>query len=517
MENGDLSQVRRLEELIMYPRETIDIEIKPWLDLNSNEDKANLAQAVLALANHGGGFVILGFQEKDNTWKPDEERPNDFKFYNQDIVNGIIQSYAEPPFHCELHLVKHRNLGVFPVIIVPGGHKVPIRSKRDGPEKKHVKQNTYYIRRPGPKSEPPQTGREWDELINRCVRANKEQMVNQFREIIYGINSVQTEKTELDTSLQIFREFIEQAKERWQSLVESELANEYPNRYSRGVWTASYQIIGDIQSIPLPQFKAVLDQVKGNETGWPPWWVPTRREIAPYVFNELIECWLKDTYSVDGAHSDFWRASPSGLMFLLRGYQEDSEAKGVEPGTIFDLTLPVWRTGECLLHAERLSAVRVSVGRRRRAWHRADRRGGAPGLPHHALFLLQHPHQSDGLVLAASPPAHLEASRGGQRERAHGPADRVGRRPGNRLLGAVPDGPAVPDLRRFSAGAVWPAHALALVAARPADRGGRDGAGRGGAAALVCGTAAEHSRVRCSADSQPGGRAPGARLPEGVH
>ena len=360
LENGDLSQVRRLEELIMYPRETIDIEIKPWLDLNSNEDKANLAQAVLALANHGGGFVILGFQEKDNTWKPDEERPNDFKFYNQDIVNGIIQSYAEPPFHCELHLVKHRNLGVFPVIIVPGGHKVPIRSKRDGPEKKHVKQNTYYIRRPGPKSEPPQTGREWDELINRCVRANKEQMVNQFREIIYGINSVQTEKTELDTSLQIFREFIEQAKERWQSLVESELANEYPNRYSRGVWTAAYQIIGDIQSIPLPQFKAVLDQVKGNETGWPPWWVPTRREIAPYVFNELIECWLKDTYSVDGAHSDFWRASPSGLMFLLRGYQEDSEAKGVEPGTIFDLTLPVWRTGECLLHAERLSRTIAS-------------------------------------------------------------------------------------------------------------------------------------------------------------
>lgn len=34
LENGDLYQVRRLEELIMYPGETLDIEIKPWLDLS---------------------------------------------------------------------------------------------------------------------------------------------------------------------------------------------------------------------------------------------------------------------------------------------------------------------------------------------------------------------------------------------------------------------------------------------------------------------------------------------------
>jgi hypothetical protein len=42
------------------------------------------------------------------------------------------------------------------------------------------------------------------------------------------------------------------------------------------------------------------------------------------------------------------------MMFLLRGYQEDSDA-GVEPGTVLDVTLPIWRIGECLLHAERLA------------------------------------------------------------------------------------------------------------------------------------------------------------------
>jgi hypothetical protein len=42
-------------------------------------------------------------------------------------------------------------------------------------------------------------------------------------------------------------------------------------------------------------------------------------------------------------------------MFLLRGYQEDGVPDRVKPGTVFDLTVPIWRVGECLLHAERFA------------------------------------------------------------------------------------------------------------------------------------------------------------------
>lgn len=44
------------------------------------------------------------------------------------------------------------------------------------------------------------------------------------------------------------------------------------------------------------------------------------------------------------------------MMFLLRGYDEDSKSE-LEPGKVLDLTLHVWRVGECLLHAERLANV----------------------------------------------------------------------------------------------------------------------------------------------------------------
>ena len=48
----------RLTDLLVDPMEALDFEVKNWLDLqDSNSDKATLAKAVLALANHGGGFI----------------------------------------------------------------------------------------------------------------------------------------------------------------------------------------------------------------------------------------------------------------------------------------------------------------------------------------------------------------------------------------------------------------------------------------------------------------------------
>ena len=98
----------------------------------------------------------------------------------------------------------------------------------------------------------------------------------------------------------------------------------------------------------------MIETTKGSETGWPVWVVMHRDELRPVLHQGTIECWLKDTRFGDAAHSDFWRATPDGRAFLLRGYQEDT-FEGIEPGTAFELTLPIWRVGECLLHAARMA------------------------------------------------------------------------------------------------------------------------------------------------------------------
>ena len=67
-----------------------------------------------------------------------------------------------------------------------------------------------------------------------------------------------------------------------------------------------------------------------------------------------MECYLGDGDAEPG-YADFWRASKKGQAFLLRGYKEDGLTDEVKPGAILDLAFPIWRVGECLLHAERLA------------------------------------------------------------------------------------------------------------------------------------------------------------------
>ena len=96
-------------------------------------------------------------------------------------------------------------------------------------------------------------------------------------------------------------------------------------------------------------------------------WYPTRRGIEPYAIDGAVECWLGGDPETrveerDAAHSDFWRIHPDGLAFLLRGFQEDGmdeQRRGRAPvpaATVFDITLPVWRVGETLLHARSLAS-----------------------------------------------------------------------------------------------------------------------------------------------------------------
>ena len=63
MSNGE-DLTRRLADLLRDPRETLDVELKVWLDIAANaEHKATLAKALIALANHGGGYVVFGFAQ----------------------------------------------------------------------------------------------------------------------------------------------------------------------------------------------------------------------------------------------------------------------------------------------------------------------------------------------------------------------------------------------------------------------------------------------------------------------
>src|SRR5690242_3660973 len=92
-----------IDELLAEPREALDVEVKEWLDLTDNAHRALVAKEVIALANHGGGYVVVGFEElADGTFRPAANRPANLDAWSQDSIQGIVAKYLDPTIQCRV-------------------------------------------------------------------------------------------------------------------------------------------------------------------------------------------------------------------------------------------------------------------------------------------------------------------------------------------------------------------------------------------------------------------------------
>jgi hypothetical protein len=125
-------------------------------------------------------------------------------------------------------------------------------------------------------------------------------------------------------------------------------------RYQWGTYTFAYCFEPGAVEVPLDELHHHLAAVPGH-TGWRPWWTPTTK-FVPRIDAGVLECWMfgPEQLFPDPAHSDFWRASPRGELYLRRGYDEDSHDPLV-PGRAFSDTLTIERTAEVLLHVDGLA------------------------------------------------------------------------------------------------------------------------------------------------------------------
>jgi len=80
----------RIQELIDRPTESLAIELKQWIDPNSQEGKAKIVKACLAIRNYNGGYIVIGFNDKSR--EPDLKNvPKDVKkIFHLDKIQSII-------------------------------------------------------------------------------------------------------------------------------------------------------------------------------------------------------------------------------------------------------------------------------------------------------------------------------------------------------------------------------------------------------------------------------------------
>lgn len=354
----------RFEDWLISPTESLDFEVKGWLDLNDAEARGAVAKALIALENHGGGFLLIGFKEDKQRLIPDPERPPTLEPYGTDEINAILKKCAEPPFHAHVTFQKHLELGKdFPLIRVTGASTFPVRSCSATPNGT-LKQNVYYIRRPGPASESPMDGAEWDTLIRRCVLKQRGEIVEILRSFIPSVAPGDLQA--IVDARAALNHFASDSFSRWWK-INSALPAEDPSKIKDGWFSFACQIVGQSKNLPAAQILQSVEKLR-KYTGWPIFVTLHQPENKPYLTNGAIEASLTKLKMPSPAHADFWRVHPEGYFYVLRGYQEDdletlSETRQKRaPGTGMDLTLPVWRVAEFLLRSEELGRTMYEDG-----------------------------------------------------------------------------------------------------------------------------------------------------------
>lgn len=292
--------------------------------------------------------MVIGFEElTDGTFQPASNRPTTLEAWSQDGIQSIVSKYVEPTVQCR---VVHRGAekAKHPIIIVPGGHRIPVRARSGSPDGK-LQVHRIYIRRPGPASEEPRAAEEWDRFFERCLQNRQAELVEAMRTILAGTLPAVAPPTRLDA----LTEFSSAAALRWEKRI-TKLPNDAPPRLPYGFYDFAAIIEGNVKRPTLGALREIISREIHNYSGWPPFLTLNRAPFAPAAVDGAVEFWRgpdTDGSFTKPAQHDFWRVSPDGLLFTRRGYQEDGGYKDRPPGTSLDITTPTLRIGEAILNA----------------------------------------------------------------------------------------------------------------------------------------------------------------------
>ena len=177
-----------LSELVSGKSEDLGVEYKAWMDTGEGNARANLARHIAALANHGGGYVVFGVD--DRTCQPLGETSFDRKLFGQDAMAGIARKYLAPRVAVLVELAEHAGVS-YPVVIVPGHGARPIVAIADGPQdptgrRVGIRLGEIYIRAAGPESVQIRSPDDWNALLDRCLAHRADLLGQILRQTIAG-------------------------------------------------------------------------------------------------------------------------------------------------------------------------------------------------------------------------------------------------------------------------------------------------------------------------------------------
>jgi len=353
----------RIQELIERPGESLSVELKRWIDPDSSDGIAKIVKTALALRNHGGGYLIIGFD--NDTLKPDTENvpENVREKYHIDKIQGVVSRFSSESFEVIVDFPK-KDGQEYPVIVIPSDVKTPVATKSDLVDNGHklIRTDTVYVRSLKANNTPSTTqatSKDWPNIVEVCFD-NREADIGRFLrrhlgglspEIIREFVSAISQKAEPEPTIEdLLSKHLEESEKRYESVIHERNLT-FPEH---GAWEVALLIIGEVP--PYTANKDFLNLLGSNNpgyTGWPVW-LDSRafsdRDSRPFVMDRVWESIIVSLGTAWSNQIDFMRLDPRGKFYLRRALPDDISAsqRAPKPMKYLDFGLPIIRSAEAI-------------------------------------------------------------------------------------------------------------------------------------------------------------------------
>ncbi|MCJ9671436.1 RNA-binding domain-containing protein [Neorhizobium sp. SHOUNA12B] len=373
----------QLDFLVSHPSESLNVEIKNWIDPRTIEGKAKILKAAFALRNRNGGYLVIGLNDTKLTPEPYTLDGAAKEIFHLDNIQELISRHAMEPFEVEIGF---GSVGeqTHPVICIPDGIKTPLAAKtslvgQDG--KIYLTSGDIYFRTllaNGTPSSAKLDPRDFAALVEVCFD-NREADIGRFLRRQLGARDTAA----LAEALKPFMRPEKSLKDR--AIAVLGMGNgAFQKAITRNPLNPQDAIVLDyltmkvgmaidpekVDALPTQEFLNTVASANPRYTGWPVW-LDGRSFDAnerPYVVENTWETLID---ALDGGwsrHLEFMRFNPNGEFFLRRAMQDDLSEK-VAPRSSLDRILMIYRVSEVL-------AVGISIARSL-GWNSDDSAGFA--------------------------------------------------------------------------------------------------------------------------------------------
>ncbi|GAB2875939.1 hypothetical protein GCM10027093_09240 [Paraburkholderia jirisanensis] len=353
-----------IEQLVKRPGESLVVEIKTWISPSDPAGQAKIIKGAIALRNRGGGYLVIGFDDK--TMAADKESaPTDVRStFHVDVIQGLVTKYASQAFEIAVEFVERDDV-VHPIIVVPPGVRTPVFAKQqltgDG-GKILVERDVAYVRTLNSNNTPSTAKaqyKDWDELSEICFN-NREADIGRFlRRHLVGADPNALREFAMTlagnaSAQESIRERLDKVMAEGFGRFQTVIKEQNGRLPEHGSWDVALVVDGHVPSQGgLEEFANLLSASNPSLTGWPVWLSsrqfqdPKRR---PYVLDGAWETLIVALDPSTFTHIDFLRQSPNGCFYSYRALEDDitPSPRGPTPMTVLDGILPVLRVGETI-------------------------------------------------------------------------------------------------------------------------------------------------------------------------